>query len=94
MTSKSVHGLYDLTKRANLLTAGMTLELDMTRARIEPHALDELRTCSRSPICHRGKIAAVVLIPAPRFPRTTAKLGPGLRSRCPQDHPAPRQTTA
>ncbi|MET3952690.1 hypothetical protein [Arthrobacter sp. UYEF36] len=50
VTSKSVRGLYDVMKRANSLTAGMTLELDMTRARarIEPDALEELRTCSRS----------------------------------------------
>lgn len=48
VTSKSVHGLYDVMKRANSLTAGMTLELDMTMARIEPDALEELRTCSRS----------------------------------------------
>lgn len=48
VTSKSVHGLYDVMKRANSLTAGMTLELDMTRAWIEPDALEELRTCSRS----------------------------------------------
>jgi hypothetical protein len=48
VTSKSVHGLYDVMKRANSLTADLTLELDMTRARIEPDALEELRTCSRS----------------------------------------------
>ena len=48
VTSKSVHGLYDVMKRANSLTAGMALELDMTRARIEPDALEELRACSRS----------------------------------------------
>lgn len=48
VTSKSVRGLYDVMKRANSLTAGMTLELDMTRARIEPDALEELRACSRS----------------------------------------------
>ncbi|MDE8669948.1 hypothetical protein PY310_15305 [Pseudarthrobacter sp. H3Y2-7] len=48
VTSKSVHGLYDVMKRANSLTAGMTLELDMTRARIEPDALEELRACSKS----------------------------------------------
>ncbi|MGM7774408.1 hypothetical protein ACSVHC_00035 [Arthrobacter sp. KNU-44] len=48
VTSKSIHGLYDVMKRANSLTAGMTLELDMTRAWIEPDALEELRTCSRS----------------------------------------------
>jgi hypothetical protein len=48
VTSKSVHGLYDVMKRANSLTAGMNLELDMTRARIEPDALEELRACSKS----------------------------------------------
>ena len=48
MTSKSVHGIYDVMKRDNSLTAGMTLELEMTRARIEPDALEELRICSRS----------------------------------------------
>jgi hypothetical protein len=48
VTSKSVRGLYDVMKRANSLTAGMTLELDITRARIEPDALEELRACSRS----------------------------------------------
>lgn len=48
VTSKSVHGLYGVMKRANSLTSGMVLELDMTRARIEPEALEELRTCSRS----------------------------------------------
>jgi hypothetical protein len=48
VTSESVHGLYDVMKRANSLTAGMTLELDMTRARIEPDALEELRACSKS----------------------------------------------
>ena len=48
VTSKSVRGLYDVIKRANSLTAGMALELDMTRARIEPDALEELWTCSRS----------------------------------------------
>lgn len=48
VTSKSVHGLYAVMKRANSLTAGMALELDMTRARIEPGALEELRACSRT----------------------------------------------
>jgi hypothetical protein len=48
VTSKSVHGLYDVMKRANSLTAGMALELDVTRAWIEPDALEELRACSQS----------------------------------------------
>lgn len=48
MTSKSVNGLYAVMKRANSLTAGMALELDMTRAHIEPDTLEELTACSRS----------------------------------------------
>jgi hypothetical protein len=48
VTSKSIHGLYDVMKRANSLTADMTLGLDMTRALIEPDALEGLRACSRS----------------------------------------------
>ncbi|MCW2763697.1 MAG: hypothetical protein JWR85_3898 [Marmoricola sp.] len=48
VTSKSVHGLYDVMKRANSFTVGMALELDMNPAWIEPDALEELRTCSRS----------------------------------------------
>jgi hypothetical protein len=48
VTSNSVHGLYAVMKRAKSLTADMALELDMTRAWIEPDALEELRACSRS----------------------------------------------
>lgn len=48
VTTTSVHGLYDVMKRASSLTTGMALELDMTRARIEPDALEELRACSKS----------------------------------------------
>ena len=48
VTSKTIHGLYGVMKRANSLTTRMALELDMTRARIEPDALEELRACSKS----------------------------------------------
>jgi hypothetical protein len=48
VTSKSVNGLYAVMKHANSLTSDMSLELDMTRARIEPEALEELQACSRS----------------------------------------------
>jgi hypothetical protein len=48
VSSQSLHGLYDVMKRANSLTAGMALELDVTRAWIEPDALEELWICSRS----------------------------------------------
>lgn len=33
-------------KRASSLLAGLALELDMTRAQIEPDALEQLRACS------------------------------------------------
>ncbi|WP_242599059.1 hypothetical protein [Arthrobacter bambusae] len=56
VTSKSVHGLYAVMKRANSLTQGMTLELDMTRARIEPDAWEELRAVRGPTICRPASI--------------------------------------
>lgn len=43
VTSQSVHGLYAVTKRANSFTVGMAMELEISRVRIEPDALEELR---------------------------------------------------
>lgn len=48
VTVESVLGLYAVMKRANALMAGLALEIDMTGARIEPDALEQLRECSRS----------------------------------------------
>lgn len=48
VTVQSVHALYAVMKRANSLTAGLVLEVDMTRAEIDPEALEQLRNCSRS----------------------------------------------
>lgn len=48
VTAQSVQGLYAVMKRANSLTAGLVLEVDMTRAEVDPDALEELRGCSRS----------------------------------------------
>jgi hypothetical protein len=48
VTIQSVQGLYTVLKRCNSLTAGLSLELDMTHARIEPDALEQLRDCARS----------------------------------------------
>jgi hypothetical protein len=48
VTIQSVQGLYKVMKRCNSLTAGLSLELDMTHARIEPDALEQLRDCARS----------------------------------------------
>lgn len=48
VTIQSVQGLYPVMKRAASLMAGLSLELDMTRARIDPDALEQLRDCVRS----------------------------------------------
>lgn len=48
MTTQSVQGLYPVMKRANSLMAGLTLEIDLTRAQTEPDALELLNACSRS----------------------------------------------
>lgn len=48
VTTQSVQGLYPVMKRANSLVAGLTLEIDLTRAQTEPDALELLNACSRS----------------------------------------------
>jgi hypothetical protein len=48
VTIKSVQGLYPVMKRAASLMSGLSLELDMTRARIDADALKQLRDCVRS----------------------------------------------
>ncbi|MFF2028680.1 hypothetical protein [Arthrobacter sp. NPDC058192] len=48
VTSKSVHGLYDVVKRASSLATGLSLELDVTRAQTEPDAMEELHACAKS----------------------------------------------
>jgi hypothetical protein len=48
VTIQSVQGLYPVMKRAASLMAGLSLELDITRARIDPEALEQLRDCVRS----------------------------------------------
>jgi hypothetical protein len=48
VTAESVEALYAVMKRANSLMAGLALEIDMTRADIDPDAVEQLRDCSRS----------------------------------------------
>ena len=48
VTVQSVQGLYDVVKRASSLASGLALELDLTRAQVEPDALDKLHACSTS----------------------------------------------
>lgn len=48
VTARSIQALYVVLKRANALMEGLALEIDVTRARVEPAALEQLRACSRS----------------------------------------------
>ena len=48
VTMENVSGLYEVMKRANSITAGLRIEIDMTGALVEPDALEQLRDCSRS----------------------------------------------
>ncbi|MGY3319581.1 hypothetical protein [Arthrobacter sp. TE12232] len=48
VTVQSVHGLYDVVQRASSLVSGLALELDVTRAHIEPDAMGELHACAKS----------------------------------------------
>lgn len=48
VTAQSIHALYVVAKRANTLMKGLELEIDVTRAEIDPDALEQLRACSQS----------------------------------------------
>jgi hypothetical protein len=48
VTVRSIQGLYDVMKRAGSLASGLALELDLSRAHIEPDALDRLHACATS----------------------------------------------
>lgn len=48
VTMENVRGLYAVMKRANSITAGLRIEIDVTGALVEPDALERLRDCSRS----------------------------------------------
>ncbi|MGM7774457.1 hypothetical protein ACSVHC_00280 [Arthrobacter sp. KNU-44] len=48
VTTQSLQALYVVVKRANALMEGLALEIDVTRARVEPDALEQLRACSQS----------------------------------------------
>lgn len=48
VTSQSIQALYVVIKRANALIDGLSMEIDMTRALVEPAALEQLHDCSRS----------------------------------------------
>jgi len=48
VTTQSLQALYVVLKRANSLMEGLALEIDVTRARVAPDALKQLRACSQS----------------------------------------------
>lgn len=80
VTLQSIHALYGVVKRASTALDGLALEVDVTHARIDPAALEQLRVCSQShhlpadfdpyQADYRFSIAA----PRTTFP-TTAALG-------------------
>jgi hypothetical protein len=48
VTVQSIQALYVVVKRANALKEGLDLELDITKARVDPEALEQLQDCSRT----------------------------------------------
>ncbi|MGY2744191.1 hypothetical protein ACQCSU_12790 [Pseudarthrobacter sp. O4] len=48
VTAQSIQALYVIVKRANALMEGLAVEIDMTRASVEPAAMEQLRACSQS----------------------------------------------
>ena len=48
VTAQSIQALYVVVKRANDLIKGLALEIDVTRAKVDPDALEQLRACSQS----------------------------------------------
>ena len=48
VTIHSIHALYVVVKRANALRKGLELEVDMRNAYVDPDALEQLRTCSKT----------------------------------------------
>lgn len=48
VTPHSIQALYVVIKRANALMDGLAVEIDVTRAVVDPAALEQLDACSRS----------------------------------------------
>ncbi|MET3922935.1 hypothetical protein [Arthrobacter sp. UYEF20] len=79
VTVQSVHGLYDVVKRASSLASGLALVLDVTRAQIEPDAMGELHACAKShhlpvhvdPLQHDYRISILTPNPATSAARST-----------------------
>lgn len=48
VTTQSIQALYVVAKRANDLMADVALEIDVTRAKVDQDALEQLRACEQS----------------------------------------------
>lgn len=48
VTAKSLQALYVVVKRANHLKEGLQLVVDVSHARVEPAAMEQLQACSES----------------------------------------------
>ncbi|MCX2748729.1 hypothetical protein OOZ51_13030 [Arthrobacter sp. MI7-26] len=48
LTSRSIHALYVVVRRANALMHGLALEIDVTGANVDAAAMEALRRCSQS----------------------------------------------
>ncbi|WP_427006343.1 hypothetical protein [Pseudarthrobacter sp. H2] len=48
MTARSLQALYVVVKRANHLREGLRLVVDVSHARVEPAAMEQLQACSDS----------------------------------------------
>jgi hypothetical protein len=48
VTAQSIQALYVVMKRANHLREGLQLVVDVSHARVEPVALEQLRECSKT----------------------------------------------
>ena len=48
VTARSIQALYVVMKRANHLREGLRLVVDVSHARVEPSALEQLRECSET----------------------------------------------
>jgi len=83
VTAQSLQALYVVVKRANHLKEGLRLVVDVSHARVEPAAMEQLQACSEShhlpasidPLKSECNIS--VLAPAP----AGAELGLGARRR-------------
>ena len=80
VTVHSIQALYVVVKRANALKEGLDLELDITKAVVDPEALEQLQDCSRTHHLpakidpHQSHCTLSVLPPRRRMDNTRSQL--------------------